>query len=110
MKKKQAAAAVVNPAEANLPEQTILNLNSQLCAPQLLEQANTCLENLERAVDFQRMIMQHWKCHNDGCCNQNNLCYVDLWDGKHYAIAKIQHKAWANAMTVGDAVINQPPD
>ena len=28
MKKKQAAAAIINPAEANLPEQTILNLNS----------------------------------------------------------------------------------
>ncbi len=54
--------------------------------------------------------MQHWRCHNDKCHNQNNLCYVDLWDGKHYTVAKIQHEAWANALTAGDAVIDQPPD
>ena len=53
IKKKQAAAAVINSVEANLPQQTISNLNSQLHALQLLKQANTHLENLERAVDFQ---------------------------------------------------------
>ena len=56
------------------------------------------------------MIMQHWRCHNDGCHNQNNLCYVDLWDDKHYSIARVQHEAWANAVAAGNAVVEQPPD
>ena len=62
MKKKQAAAAVVNSAvnsvKTNLSKSTILNSNqhhsnSQLHALQLLKQVNTCLENVERAVEFQ---------------------------------------------------------
>ena len=54
--------------------------------------------------------MQRWRCRNDGCRNQNNLCYVDLQDGKHYAVARIQHEAWANAVAVGNAAVEQPPE
>ncbi len=106
-KKKQATViAELNPA---MSEQ-VTALNSRLRAPRLLEQANTRLGNIEKAGDFQRTIMQRWRCHNSECRNQNNLCYVDPWDGKHYAIAKIQHEAWANAIAAGDAVVDQPPD
>jgi len=123
-KRQAAAAAMINPMEANPSGQIVPNLsgqtvpnpnpnpnsNSRLRAPQLLEQANARLENLEKAVEFQRMIQQRWRCHNNGCRNQNNLCYVDSWDGKHYAVSKLQHEAWANALANGDAVMDQPPD
>ena len=81
-KKRQAAVSVISILEAILSIQAIANpqivLNPRLHAPQLLKQANARLENLEKAVDFQQMIMQCWRCHNDECHNKNNLCYVDL--------------------------------
>ena len=110
IKKKQAAAAIINFAEANLPEQTISNSNSQLHASQLLEQVNACLENVERAVEFQQIIMQWWKCHNNECHNQNNFCYVDSWDDKHYSVDRVQHEIWVNAVAADNAIMDQSSD
>ena len=76
----------------------------------MLEQVNICLENLEKANDFQQIIIQHWKYYNDECCNQNNLYYVNLWDDKHYSVSKSQHEVWINAITAENAVIDQSSD
>jgi hypothetical protein len=114
--KKNHAATAATAATAGLPEANSIipepptSQNSRLRAPHLLESTNARLENIQRSGDCQRAIMQRWKCHNDGCRNQNNLCYVDPWDGKHYSIARVQHEAWANAVAAGNAVVEQPPD
>ena len=111
-KKKQAAVIIatviftVTDVTADLSEisEQSTVLNSWHHASELLEHTNIHLENLERADDHQQTIMQHWKYHNDQCCNQNNICYVDSWDDKHYSVDRVQHEIWVNAVAADNAV------
>ncbi|KKA22226.1 hypothetical protein T310_3744 [Rasamsonia emersonii CBS 393.64] len=76
----------------------------------LLEQHSRRLESIRIAGDFQRQLMERYRCLDDNCTNKNNYCFPDPTDPNlHYNITAAQHEMWANSIASGEATLQQPP-
>lgn len=76
----------------------------------LQEQHSTRLDTIRVAGNFQRQLMDRWRCHDPNCTNKDNYCFPDPTERtKHFNITAVQHEAWANAISNGEATIQNPP-
>ncbi|OJD20631.1 hypothetical protein ACJ73_08033 [Blastomyces percursus] len=97
--------------EVNIPSSPpIPSSNQSARTSQLLQQNSTRLDAIRNAGEFQRQLMDRFRCRQQSCTNQNNYCYPDPVDTSlHYNITVPQHESWANAISSGDATLQQLP-
>ncbi|KAK9245691.1 hypothetical protein V1506DRAFT_537665, partial [Lipomyces tetrasporus] len=68
------------------------------------------LDAIRIAGDFQRQLMERWRCRDDNCTNKNNFCFPEPTDpSRHYNITAPQHEMWSNSIASGEATIQLPP-
>lgn len=76
----------------------------------LQEQHATRLDTIRVAGNFQRQLMDRWCCNEPNCTNKDNFCFPEPLDRtKHYNITAPQHETWSNAISSGEATIQNPP-
>lgn len=76
----------------------------------LQEQHATRLDAIRIAGDFQKQLMERWRCREENCTNKNNYCFIEPTDStRHYNITAAQHEMWANSIGTGEATVQCPP-
>ncbi|KAL2801521.1 hypothetical protein BJX63DRAFT_438765 [Aspergillus granulosus] len=76
----------------------------------LQEQHEARVQAIRNIGDFQRQLMERWRCIDENCTNQNNFCFLDPLDrSKHYNITAPQIESWASAISSSEATIHGPP-
>jgi hypothetical protein len=75
----------------------------------LQEQNDARVQAIQNAGDFQRQLIERWRCIDNNCTNRNNFCFPDPQDrSKHYNITAPQHESWASAISRSEATIHSP--
>ncbi|KAL2813558.1 hypothetical protein BJX63DRAFT_394123 [Aspergillus granulosus] len=76
----------------------------------LQEQHEARVQVIRNVGDFQRQLMERWRCIDDNCTNRNNFCFPDPSDrSRHYNITAPQTESWASAISSSEATIHSPP-
>lgn len=76
----------------------------------LQEQNEARVRAIQNAGDFQRQLMDCWRCEDSNCTNRHNFCFPDPQErSKHYNITSPQHESWAGAISRDEATIHCPP-
>jgi hypothetical protein len=86
------------------PEKKRLNRGERL-----QEQHTARLDTIRAAGDFQRQLMDRWRCREENCTNKNNYCFINPANHSHYNITVPQHETWANAISSNEATLQCPP-
>ena len=84
---------------------------SRLLDEQTVRQSSrtAALEKIGTAGEFQRELMQKYRCIDQNCTNYNNYCYFDPRQPRqHFNITARQHESWANSISSGQATLEQP--
>ncbi|KAK9321415.1 hypothetical protein V1517DRAFT_308962 [Lipomyces orientalis] len=75
----------------------------------LRDQHTARLDAIRIAGDFQRQLMERWRCRDDNCTNKNNFCFPEPTDpSRHYNSTAPQHEMWSNSIARGEATIHLP--
>ncbi|KAK9364299.1 hypothetical protein V1509DRAFT_613601, partial [Lipomyces kononenkoae] len=76
----------------------------------LQDQHTARLDAIRIAGDFQRQLMERWRCRDENCTNKNNFCFPEPSEpSRHYNITAPQHEMWSNSIASGEATIQLPP-
>ncbi|KAK9365656.1 hypothetical protein V1509DRAFT_649410 [Lipomyces kononenkoae] len=75
----------------------------------LQDQHTARLDAIRIAGDFQRQLMERWRCRDDNCANKNNFCFPEPADpSRHYNITAPQREMWSNSIASALATIQLP--
>ena len=76
----------------------------------LLNRANIKADALAAAGNYDRELMEHWRCSKKRCRNSSGWCFVNF-EGEHFDMDHTQQALWSKAIAANEPNISifRPP-